>query len=103
MKDRNPGIVLRKVRNMKTRSLRKQPQHLPKVLKKEPPTTKLVYVYLKGRGEVDYSTYSLGDALGITPKQVNKAMQSLRAIGLLEYEGKPKGTTKYTALTVPKE
>ncbi len=80
---------------MKKRQTRGNPQHLPEVLKKESPLTKLLYVYLKGRGEVDYSTTSLALALGCAQAAVHRAISKLRGLGLMEYEGKPRGDAKY--------
>ena len=80
---------------MKKRQRRGNPQHIPEILKKEQPTTKMVYLYLKGRGEVNYSTYSLAEALGTTPAMVSKSMRLLRALELMEYEGKLRGDAKY--------
>ena len=81
---------------MKKRQRRGNPQHIPEILKKEQPTTKMVYLYLKGRGEVNYSTYSLAEALGTTPAMVSKSMHSSKGmLELMEYEGKMRGDAKY--------
>jgi len=80
---------------MKKRQLRGNPQHLPEVLKKESPLTKLIYTYLRGRGEVDYSTTNLANALGCAQAGVHRAMMKLRNLELMEYEGVPRGTAKY--------
>ena len=77
------------------RERRGKPQHLPENLKKAIPTAKILYLYLKGRGEVDYSTYALAEALGTTSAQVNKAMLRLRELGLMDYEGTPRGNATY--------
>ena len=80
---------------MKKRLLRGNPQHLPEILKTESPLIKLVYVYLKGRGEVDYSLTSLADALGCARNGIHRAIATLRELELIEYDGKPKGYAKY--------
>ena len=86
---------------MKKRQTRGNPQHLPEILKKESPLTKLIYVYLKGRGEVDYSTTSLADALGCAQAAIHRAMLKLRNLELMEYEGKPRGDAKYKVIIQP--
>ena len=83
---------------MKKRQPRGNPQHLPEILKSEGPTTKLVYVYLKGRGEVNYSMTSLSTALGCAKDGVHSATLKLRELGLMEYEGKPRGTAWYRTI-----
>ena len=80
---------------MKKRVPRGNPQHLPEVLKVESPLIKLVYVYLKGRGEVDYSLTALADALGCARNGIHRAISKLRELELIDYEGKPKGDAKY--------
>ena len=80
---------------MKKRLPRGKPQHLPEVLKAESPLIKLVYVYLKGRGEVDYSLSTLADALGCARNGIHRAIATLRDLELIEYEGKPKGDARY--------
>ena len=88
---------------MKKRARRGNPQHLPEDLKNEQPTTKMIYLYLKGRGEVNYSTYSLGEALGSTPAMMSKGMRRLRELGLMEYEGKVRGDAKYTVVVLDRK
>ena len=80
---------------MKKRLPRGKPQHLPEGLKAESPLVKLVYVYLKGRGEVDYSLTSLADALGCARNGICRAISVLRELEFIEYEGKPRGNAKY--------
>ena len=80
---------------MKSSKTRGNPQHLPELLKKQSPLVKLIYTYLRGRGEVDYSTTSLADALGCAQAGIHRAMMKLRNLGLMEYEGVPRGTAKY--------
>ena len=79
----------------KPRKTRGNPQHLPEILKKQSPLVKLIYTYLRGRGEVDYSTTGLADALGCAQAGVHRAMMKLRNLGLMEYEGRPRGKAKY--------
>ena len=88
---------------MKQRQRRGNPQHLPEVLKKEQPTTKMLYLYLKGRGEVNYSTYALAEALGSTPAMLSKSTRRLRELELMEYEGKKRGDAKYRVLADVKQ
>ena len=80
---------------MKVRQPRGNPKHLPEVLKPETVATKLVYVYLKGRGEVDYSVTTLAQALGCSRDAIQNSMMSLRKLGLMDYEGKRGGNAKY--------
>ena len=80
---------------MKKRQPRGKPQHLPETLKAESPLIKLVYVYLKGRGEVNYSISTLADALGCAKDGIHRAISKLRELELIEYEGKPKSDARY--------
>ena len=77
------------------RKPRGKPQHLPEVLKPESMAVKAIYLFLKGRGEVDYSITTLAQALGCSREAVQNSMMRLRQIELMEYEGKPKGNAKY--------
>lgn len=83
---------------MKKRQPRGKPQHLPTALKEQSPLVKLIYVYLRGRGEVDYSLTTLSEALGCAKNGIHAAIAKLRDLELLEYEGKPKGNAKYRAV-----
>ena len=83
---------------MKKRQPRGNPQHLPEVLKEESPLVKLIYVYLKGRGEVDYSITSLANALGCAKNGIHAAIAKLRDLELMEYEGKPRGSARYRVI-----
>ena len=80
---------------MKKRIPRGNPQHLPEMIKPESPLVKLVYVYLRGLGEVDYSLSTLADALGCARTGTYRAINRLRNLELIEYEGKPRGNAKY--------
>lgn len=95
--------MAKKLATSKARKTRGNPQHLPEALKKESPLVKFIYTYLRGRGEVDYSTTSLAEALGCAQAGVHRAMMKLRNLGLMEYEGRPRGKAKYRVLADVKQ
>ena len=59
------------------------PIPLPEVLLDEPPTVKLLYVWLVHNGEVDMSQRRIGEALGITQANVSIAANRLVELGLV--------------------
>ena len=62
----------------------RDPLHLPKALKGETPTTRLVYLYLEPYGEVEVSVRQLEGLLGISHRNATEALQRLVELGLLE-------------------
>ena len=59
------------------------PPSLPEVLKPEPPTVKLLYLWLLPQGEVSYPQRHVGRALGLTQANVSIALKRLRSLGLV--------------------
>jgi len=58
---------------------------LPETLLGEPPTVKLLYVWLARRGSVNLSQRQIGAALGLSQSNVSIAIRRLRELGLVEY------------------
>ena len=83
---------------MQARQPRGKPYHLPETLKLESMAVKVVYLFLKGRGEVDYSMTTMSKALGCSKDSVQNAMMKLRKLEMMDYEGKPKDKAKYRVL-----
>ena len=73
---------------------------LPLLLLKEPPTIKLLYLYLLDKGEVNYSQRALAEALGIEQVAVKNALKRLRALKLIEDRGevKPRILPRFKAI-----
>ena len=62
----------------------RDPPSLPDVLKPEPPTVKLLYVWLARQGRVDMSQRQIAAALGLTQPNVSGAVTRLRELGLVD-------------------
>jgi len=62
----------------------RDPPHLPKALKSETPTTRLVYLYLEPYGEAQVSVRQLEALLGISHRNATEALRRLVELGLLE-------------------
>ena len=63
------------------------PKSLPEALLKEPPSVKLLYLWLCPQGEVSYSQRTMARALGLTQANVSIALNRLRDLGLIEDSG----------------
>jgi DNA-binding MarR family transcriptional regulator len=75
---------------------------LPGALLGEPPTVKLVWLWLSSQGVVDYSQREIARALGVEPRAMASALDRLRALGLLEdVEREPRKRGKLRARTSP--
>lgn len=57
---------------------------LPEALLAEPPTVKLLWVWLAPQGTLSHSVRQLGRSLGLDPSNVHAALARLRALGLIE-------------------
>lgn len=69
---------------------------LPDLLKSEPPSVKLVWLFLAPQGVVDYSQRELAGALGLEQKAVGTALSRLRELALLEdLEREPRRRGRY--------
>lgn len=74
---------------------------LPEVLRKEHPTTKLVYLYLRPYGEVEVSVGGLEALLGISHRPAAEAMQRLIVLELLEVLRPPANSPgRYRSATI---
>jgi len=58
---------------------------LPEALLGEPPTVKLLFVWLSRRGSVNLSQRQIGAALGLSQSNVSIAIRRLRELGLVDY------------------
>lgn len=67
---------------------------LPQVLLAEPPTVKLVWLWLAPQGAVSYSVRQLARSLGIDASNVHAALARLRELGLIEDLDGPKPRRK---------
>jgi hypothetical protein len=56
---------------------------LPDEVKKASPATKMIYLWLKPRGMVDWSASEIAEAVGITKKSAVVARQKLRELNLI--------------------
>ena len=63
---------------------RTPPPDLPDDLLGEPPTVKLLYLWIAQRGRVDMSQREIARALGITQANVSVAARRLRFLGWLQ-------------------
>ncbi len=57
---------------------------LPETLKGEPPSVKVVWLFLAPQGVVDFSQREIADALGLEQRTVATALERLRVLGLVE-------------------
>lgn len=68
---------------------------LPLALQTEPPSVKMLYLWLLPQGTVTWSQREIGAAVGITQANVSRAMTRLGEIGLLSgswrFRGRARG------------
>jgi DNA-binding MarR family transcriptional regulator len=57
---------------------------LPSILRDEPPSVKLLWLWLEPQGVVTHSQRAMAEALGLDIKVVGTALSRLRALGLVE-------------------
>jgi len=60
------------------------PNELPDLLKAEAETVKLIYLWLKPQGIVDYSVRDIEGILDLSHEAVRNALSRLRAAGYIE-------------------
>ncbi len=73
-----------------------KPPRVPRSLKDESPSVKLIWAWLKDQGTVSYSVREIADALELNAKNVSDALNKLRETGCLidigEHGERKKGT-----------
>lgn len=67
-----------------------QPDAIPRRLKEEGPTVKLLWAWLRGQGWVSYSVRDIEQATGVSFKAAHNALIRLRELNYLEDVGESK-------------
>lgn len=72
----------------------KAPDILPDALLTAPPTAKCLYLSLRGKGTVSFSTRDLARSLGLTQPSIRVAFEIMRDAGALVFEQEPRERVK---------